>query len=52
MIDGYTFEVQDPNVELEDKMHKRDVRGDEKRPEHEQDIENLRVALGVYKNAD
>lgn len=45
MIDGCTFEVQDPKVELDDKLHKRDARGDEKRAEHEQDIENLQSII-------
>ena len=45
MIGGATFEVQDPKVELEDKVHKRDVKGYEKRVEHEQDIENLQSII-------
>ena len=40
-IGVHTFEVQNPKVELEDKVHKRNVRGDQMRPEHDQDIENL-----------
>lgn len=44
-IDGVVFEIQDPAWELKDKIYKREERGDPKRPEHEQDIENLKQAF-------
>lgn len=45
-IDNITFEIQDPLVEMKDKIYKREVRGDPQRQEHEQDIENLKLAFG------
>ena len=44
-IEGITFEIQHPEVELKDKIYKREERGDPKRIEHEQDIENLKTKL-------
>ncbi len=44
-IEDISFEIQNPEVELKDKIYKRKVRRDVKRSEHEQDIENLRKAL-------
>lgn len=41
-INNILFEIQDPKWELKDKIYKREERGDPKRPEHKQDIENLR----------
>ncbi|MDP3994750.1 MAG: hypothetical protein Q8P91_02885, partial [bacterium] len=37
------FEAQSPIVELADRIYKRDIRGDEKRVCHEQDIANLKL---------
>lgn len=44
-IGDISFEIQDPNLELKDKIYKREERGDVKRSEHEQDIKNLRDKL-------
>lgn len=44
-IGNISFEIQDPAWELKDKIYKREERGDPKRPEHEQDIENLKHAF-------
>lgn len=44
-IGNVSFEIQNPELELKDKIYKREERGDPKRPEHEQDIENLKHAL-------
>ena len=44
-IGDITFEIQNPEWELKDKIYKREERGDPKRPEHVQDIENLKQAL-------
>ena len=46
-IGNVSFEVQNPEWELKDKIYKREERGDPKRPEHEQDIENLKHALAM-----
>lgn len=46
-IDTVTFEIQSPDVELKDKIYKREVRGDPKRSEHEQDIINLKQKLAI-----
>jgi len=40
-----SFEIQDPLVEMKDKIYKREKRGDPKRSEHDQDINNLKLAL-------
>jgi hypothetical protein len=40
-----TFEITDPLKEMKDKIYKREVRGDPKRPEHDQDLSNLKKAL-------
>jgi hypothetical protein len=37
-----TFEITDPLKEMKDKIYKREVRGDPKRPEHDQDLSNLK----------
>ena len=44
-IGRITFEIQNPSWELQDKIYKREERRDPRRPEHEQDIENLRKVL-------
>lgn len=44
-IGDIAFEIQDPTWEFKDKIYKREERGDPKRPEHEQDIENLKLTL-------
>jgi len=44
-IGNISFEIQDPTWELKDKIYKREERGDLKRSEHEQDIENLKQVL-------
>ncbi len=46
-FEGINFEIQSPQVEIEDKVYKREVRGDVKRLEHEQDIENLKHKLNM-----
>ena len=46
-IGDISFEIQNPQLELEDKIYKREKRGDSKRPEHEQDIENLKLVLKI-----
>lgn len=46
------FEVQSPEVELVDRLYKREITGEERKPEHDQDIENLRMITDseiVYK---
>lgn len=45
-INDTSFEIQDPLVEMKDKIYKREERGDPKRPEHDQDISNLKLILG------
>mgnify|MGYP001604769375 CR=1 FL=1 len=40
-----TFEIQKPELELKDKIYKREERGDPRRSEHEQDIENLALVV-------
>lgn len=42
-IDDITFEIQDPLVEMKDKIYKREERCDPKRPEHDQDISNFTI---------
>lgn len=44
-IGDINFEIQSPEVELKDKVYKREVRGDPRRVEHEQDTENLKQRL-------
>lgn len=44
-LGNISFEIQDPLVEMKDKIYKREERGDPKRSEHDQDINNLKLAL-------
>ena len=46
-IGDIKFEIQGPEIELKDKIYKREVRGDVKRLEHEQDISNLKQKLAI-----
>lgn len=41
-LGGITFEAQSPVIELADRVYKRNIRGDEPKPEHDKDIANLR----------
>lgn len=50
-LEGVSFEAEDPKVELEDKLFKRNVRHDPVYPKHDQDIYNLRQLLyGTVKS--
>lgn len=42
-LEDFTFEVQEPSIEIADKIFKREYRGDEKKHKHEQDIYNLKL---------
>jgi hypothetical protein len=44
-LGGITFEITSPAKEMKDKIYKREVRGYPKRPEHDQDLINLKSAL-------
>lgn len=44
-LEGTQFEAQSPRIELEDKIKKRE-KGEEQRPEIDQDIHNLQLLLG------
>lgn len=44
-LGNISFEIQDPLVEMKDKIYKREERGDPKRYEHDQDINNLKLVL-------
>ena len=44
-LEGYAFEIQDPLIEVLDKMYKRELRGDPKKEKHLQDLENLRTII-------
>lgn len=46
-LNGISFEITDPLHEMEDKIYKREKRGDPKRSEHDQDISNLKSALNM-----
>jgi len=51
-IGGTTFEIQNPEWELKDKIYKREDRGEPKRQEHEQDIKNLKLMLSEKGNVE
>ena len=42
-LEGISFEAANPTSELVDILYKREIRGDKPKPEHEQDIANLRL---------
>lgn len=42
-LEGVTFEANDPITELADKRYKREIRGDEPKAYHNQDIKNLKL---------
>jgi len=42
-LEGTTFEAISPTPELVDKLYKREVRGDEPKSKHDQDMANLRL---------
>lgn len=42
-LDGVSFDAASPISELVDILYKREIRGDKPKPEHEQDIANLRL---------
>ena len=42
-LEGITFEAISPTPELMDKLYKREIRGDEPKSKHDQDIANLRL---------
>lgn len=42
-LEGVTFEAINPTIELVDKLYKREIRGDEPKTKHGQDIANLRL---------
>ena len=42
-LDGVAFEAVDPTSELVDKLYKRQIRGDEPKSKHDQDIDNLKL---------
>jgi hypothetical protein len=44
-----SFEITDPLDEMNEKIYKREERGDPKRPEHDQDISNLKLVLDINK---
>lgn len=47
VLNGVSFEGQDPLTELVDKIYKRDYRNDPKLARHEQDIENLKTIVSA-----
>ena len=42
-LEGVSFETTNPTSELVDILYKREIRNDKPKPEHEQDIANLRL---------
>ena len=42
-LENITFEAVSPTCELIDKLYKRNIRGDETKLKHDQDIANLRL---------
>lgn len=48
-LEGVSFEAVDPTSELVDKLYKREIRGDEPKLVHDQDIANLRLITDESK---
>ncbi len=42
-LEGTTFEANDPTSELVDRRYKREIRGDQPKPQHDQDMTNLKL---------